>query len=124
MTPRLSRSQTPGAAPVTDGAPSLNRARFLTAAVVGLAAAGLPGASFAAAKPQPLSYSYPFFPQVAGTYTPEAVGDILDMLVTGEQWPVAAITTQLSKPVPADVSALDLSITQAALAQSVYHVDF
>jgi hypothetical protein len=122
MTVRLPRDQTSQAPP--DAGWSLSRVQFLTAAVVGLAAAGLPAASRAAAKPQPLSYSYPFFPQVMGTYTPEAVGDILNMLLTGEQWPVAILTAQLSEPVPADVSPLDLDVARAWLAKSVDHVLF
>jgi hypothetical protein len=102
----------------------MSRARLL-ATGAGFALAALPATAAAAAPPQSGRLEFPFFPPVKGTYTPESIQDILNILDTAERLLVAihtaAVTTYAGQLA---FSPLALSIVQASLAQEQYHVDF
>jgi hypothetical protein len=98
---------------------TVSRAQMLTAAGAGLAAAILPGA--AAAESRTGRIEFPFFPQVRGSYTPEAILDILNILDTFERVQVTYLTYALTK---VQLSGLNLAVAQASLATAQYHVDF
>jgi hypothetical protein len=75
--------------------------------------------------PQTGRLEFPFFPQVKGTYTPESIQDILNMLDTAERLLVAIHTAALTTYARTlAFSPLALSIIQASIAQEQYHVDF
>jgi hypothetical protein len=92
---------------------------MLAAAGAGIATALVPGV--AAAESGTGRMEFPFFPQVKGPYTPEAVLDILSILDTFERAQVTYMTYALSKVQPSD---LDLAAVQAMIAIAQYHVDF
>ena len=98
---------------------TVSRAQMLTAAGAGLVAAVLPGA--AAAESGTGRMEFPFFPQVKGTYTPEAILDILNVLDTFERVQVTYLTYALSK---VQLTGLNLAMVQATLAIAQYHSDF
>lgn len=102
----------------------VSRARLL-ATGAGLALAALPAATAAQDSPQSGRLEFPFFPQVKGTYTPESIQDILNILDTAERLLVAihtaAVTTYAGQ---LGFAPLAQSVIQASLAQEQYHVDF
>ncbi|HZU12306.1 MAG TPA: hypothetical protein VFB58_05660 [Chloroflexota bacterium] len=100
----------------------VTRAQLLAAVASGAAALAVPGAAGAAGGPRTLSF--PFYPAVQGTYTPESIQDILNNIVTPAYYAISGITIILSQPSQFGLSGLALTITQAIAAQEQYHIDF
>jgi hypothetical protein len=105
---------------------TVSRAQLLTAAGAGLALVAVPGAAVAAGNAGTGSaqqLSFLFFPQAQGTYTPENVLDILNVLETAEMFLVTYNTYSLTS---ANLSLTEpaLSTAQAMLAIGQYHIDF
>jgi hypothetical protein len=98
---------------------TVSRGQLLTATGAGLVAAILPGAAAAATASGRIEF--PFYPQVQGTYTPEEILDILNILDTFERVQVTYITYALTK---VEVTGATLSVAQAMIAIAQYHVDF
>jgi hypothetical protein len=105
---------------------TVSRAQLLSAVGAGLALAAVPGAAAAAGTigtGSAQQLSFPFFPQVQGTYTPENLQDILNLLDTFEMFLVTTnayalvdLGSQLKDPA--------LSFRQSRLAIGQYHLDF
>jgi hypothetical protein len=105
---------------------TVSRAQLLMAAGAGLALAAVPRAASAAGSVGSGSeqrLEFPFFPHVQGTYTPENVLDILNLLDTFEMFYVTYNTYALAS---ANLSLTEpaLSTAQAMLAIGQYHIDF
>jgi hypothetical protein len=105
---------------------TVSRAQLLAAAGAGLAMITVPGAAVAAGSvgtgsAQRLEFS--FFPQVKGTYTPENVQDILNVLDTLEMFFVTNYTYALTVA-NLGLSGTTLAAIQAALAIGQYHIDY
>lgn len=99
----------------------ISRAQVLAAATAGVVAAAAPAV---VAHADEYSYSYPFFPNVQGTYTPEAVPDILNNLITISAFAAAAITVALGTPASYGLTGLALGVGQSIAAAEQYHADF
>ena len=105
---------------------TVSRAQLLTAAGAGLAMLTLPtaaGAASAVGTGSAQQLSFPFFPQVQGTYTPENVLDILNILDTLETFFVAYYAYALTAG-NLGLTGSSLATIQAALAIGQYHIDF
>lgn len=109
---------------VTDGAHRrrFSRAQLLIGAGAGIVAAALPWE--AGAQTIPGALSFPYYPQVLGTYSPERIQDILNILVTMERFAVGAGTANISAPAQPGITPLLIAGQQASLVTSVAHVDF
>lgn len=105
----------------------VSRAQLLAAAGAGLAMAMVPKTTEADGSAPPGSprvLSFPFFPQVQGTYTTESILDILNMLVTFEHGDVAFLADHLSRANELGLSSLQLAVEQASIAEHQYRTDF
>lgn len=105
----------------------LSRAQLFKAGAFAGVIAGVPGLAVAqttvsggTGAPQ----SFPFFPQVPGTYTTEGVTDILNTLVTISEFAATAFTVIIGNAAGFGVSGLALSVAQAGAAQEQAHIDF
>lgn len=105
----------------------VSRAQMLAAAGAGLALAAVPGAAGAAgpggAGTGP-GLSFPFYPQVPGTYTPENAQDILNIAVTSEHLAATFLTAGVNNAAAIGLAGPVLNIVQATLAEEVYHAQF
>jgi hypothetical protein len=100
----------------------VSRSQLLSAAGLGVVAAAIPGVSSSAGPP---SISYPFYPQVAGSYSPENISDISRTLHTSEHLAAGVMFTALqSSSLNLKGGPLVLSIVQAALVQHQRHAEF
>jgi hypothetical protein len=108
----------------TDG--RFSRAQLLKAAGLGFALAAMPGAVAAqsVSAGAAAGLSFPYFPQVTGTYTPEEIRDMLDMLVTMERFVVANVTASLQAPIAPGLAPLHVPIEQASVVAALAHVTF
>lgn len=103
----------------------VSRSQMLKVAGAGLALATVSKLSTAeAAGVAPTSTSFPFFPQVTGTYTPEAIGDIVNIAVTAEYLAVTLLTAVVGNATTLGLNALLLAVIQAALVEEQDHLDF
>ncbi len=68
--------------------------------------------------------TFPFYPQVPGTYTPETVQDILNILLTMEQFAVAVGIANYNAPAEPGINPLLITAQQASIVTSLAHVDF
>jgi hypothetical protein len=110
----------------------VSRAQLLAGMGAGLAAALLPGAAAAEGlgTGSPRVLSFPFFPQVKGSYTTEAIMDIFNVLVTAAYLRATFVTSNITTgrvvPIPTEPpgSQLALRIAQADAAIEQYHIDF
>ena len=100
----------------------ISRAQVLVWAGAGMALAAFPRSASAAVSPGRLEF--PYYPRIQGTYTPEDIPDILNILVTMEHFAVAAITGNLSGAFDPAINPLQITIERAALVKAVAHVDF
>ena len=102
----------------------ISRVQLFRAAGAGLALAAAPGIA-AAATGGPPGRSYPFFPQVQGTYTTEQLPDILNFLVTVEHLGVTvvnlALTTYASQ---LQLPPLAQTVLQSTVARDQAHLEF
>lgn len=103
---------------------TLSRAQLLSAAAAGLALVSLPAGTRAQGTTRPGTFEFPYYPQVRGSYTPEGVTDILNMLTTMEGFVVANLTTELSAPIPVGLNPLIVSTEQASLVSALAHWQF
>ena len=110
--------------PSIDG--RFTRAQLLKAAGLGLALAALPGAAAAqsAAGAGSAALSFPYFPQVAGSYTPEEIRDMFNMLVTIERFVVANVTASLQGTIAPGLAPLHIPIEQSSVVTALAHVSF
>jgi hypothetical protein len=110
----------------------VSRARLLAGMGTGVAAALLPkmAAAQSSGTGAASSLSFPFFPQVKGTYTTEAIMDILNVLVTAAYLRATFVAGNIAAgrivPIPNEPagSQLALRIAQADAAIEQYHIDF
>jgi hypothetical protein len=104
---------------------TVSRAQLLSAAGAGLALAALPGAAAASAvrTGSAQRLEFPFSPQVQGTYTPENIQDILNVLDTLEMLFVTYFAYALTSA-NLGLTGATLSTTQATVAIGQYHIDF
>jgi hypothetical protein len=108
----------------------LSRGQLLKAAGIAVAAAAVPGAASAQTgvpgtpMPPTGSYSFPFYPQVSGRYTPETVPTILNIAQTMEHLATTLVNAGVMNATALGISGLSLQSLQAALAEEVYHVQF
>ncbi|MGH2442097.1 MAG: hypothetical protein ACRDFX_02890, partial [Chloroflexota bacterium] len=108
----------------------VSRGQLLKGAAAGLALAAIPGVAGAATAPVSVSEgapstSFPFFPQVSGTYTTESIPTIANTAVTAEYLAVTVLTAAInSTALNLASNALLLAITQAALAEELDHLKF
>lgn len=100
----------------------LTRAQLLGAVAAGAVALAEPGA--AGAQGRPGAVSFPFYPAVQGTYTPESLQEILNDIVTPAYFATAGISVLLSAPAQYGLIGLALTVTQAIVAEEQYHIDF
>lgn len=100
----------------------ISRAQMLAWAGAGMAFAAFPHSTSASVSPARLEF--PFYPGVQGTYTPEDIRDILNILATMEHFAVAAIMGNLSGAIDPTINPLQITIERAALVKAVAHVDF
>jgi hypothetical protein len=105
---------------------SISRGQLLKAATMGAALAAIPMSVGAQGSTGGTSatLSFPFFPPVAGTYTPENIGDILNILVTMESFGVAINMANLTGAIDPKVNPVQLDIQRASLVNNVAHVNF
>ncbi len=99
----------------------VSRSQLLKAGAAGLALAAVPGVAAADSGP---GTSYPFFPQVAGTYTPESVATIFNTADTAEHLAITFLTAAIGNAATIGLTGLILEIVQAALAEEIYHAQF
>lgn len=103
----------------------VSRARLLQAAGAGLAlAVAGPAAARAAGTGSAPAISFPYYPQVPGTYTPENIVDILNIADTAEHLAITFLTAAIGNAGTIGLSGLILDVVQAALAEEVYHAKF
>lgn len=110
----------------------MSRSQLVKAAGIAVAAAALPGAASARSVSAgtgtaPLAagrYSFPFYLQVAGTYTPETIPSILNIAQTMEYLATTVANAGVTNAAKLGVTGLTLGAVQAALAEEVYHVEF
>lgn len=122
MTGDGSNAVTPAAQMLQRG---MSRRRLLTAAGFGLVLAAVPGAVRAAGTATgEQEATYPLYPPVKGTYTPEQVDDILAALVTASYFAATGYTLVVSNAAKLGLTGLPLAITQAGAAAEQYHIDF
>lgn len=100
----------------------LSRAQVLALAGAGITMAVLPSVASAAGTAGRLEF--PTFPQVQGTYTPEDVRDILNILVTMQRFGVAVNAANLSGPLDPKIIPLQISTQQSSLISNMAQVDF
>src|SRR5579884_774829 len=102
----------------------LSRRTVLTGAVAAVAAAAVPGVAGAAANGQgPTTFSLPFFPNVPGTYSPEAITDMINTAVTAEALAVTVLTAAVTSST-LGFNALEKAVVQAALVEEQDHYDY
>lgn len=109
----------------------VSRTQLLAGMGAGLAAVLLPGMAAAdgATPGSPRVLSFPFFPKAKGTYTTEAIADILNVLVTAAYLRATFVTANIAAgrvvPIPNEPagSQLALRIAQADAAIEQYHID-
>lgn len=108
----------------------VSRAQLLAGIGAGLAASFVPAAAGAEGSGTGNALSFPFFPQVTGTYTTEGIRDIMNVLVTAAYLRATLITANIRSgrviPIPNEPpgSQLGLRLAQADAAKEQYHVDF
>lgn len=101
----------------------ISRARLLAAVATCTTGILLPTWAGTARADGPRALSFPYYPHVAGTYTPELVPDILNVLVTFERLRATQIMTVLRT----DISRFDpitVSFIKAAAMTSMLHTEF
>lgn len=105
---------------------SISRRQLLTAATVGAAVAVVPMSARAQGSTGggSATLSFPFFPPVAGTYTPENIQDILNILLTMEQFGVAINVANLTGAIDPQVNPVQVDSQRASLVQNLAHVRF
>lgn len=109
---------------------SITRAQMLKAAgAAGLALASVPAIASAdtgsvAGTGRAAFTQYPFFPQVSGTYTTEAIQNIINVAVTAEYLAVTVLTAAVNSASTLGFNPLILQTVQAALAEEYYHLSF
>jgi hypothetical protein len=113
----------------------VSRAQLFKASVAGLAIAAVPGATFAADTPTATGATtsttttgrapfteFPFFPQVpSGTYTTEAIKDIVNVASTAEALAVTVLTAAVNNATTLGLTGLVLNTVQAALVEELAH---
>lgn len=99
----------------------LTRTQLLKAAAAGTILGIMPGGALAEGGP---GQSFPFYPAVQGTYTPESIQEILNNIITPAYFAATGISALLAAPARYGLSGLGLTITQAIAAQEQYHIDF
>ncbi|MGI8827811.1 MAG: hypothetical protein ACR2JC_19695 [Chloroflexota bacterium] len=110
-------------APSTDGQTRrISRAQMLAWAGAGAAVTAFPGITDAQSILGRMDF--PFYPQVPGTYTPEAIQDILNVLVTMERFAVAINASNLTAPKQPGINPVQLSSQQSAIVGNLARVDF
>lgn len=106
----------------------VSRAQLFKAIGAGVALAAVPAVARADGSPASgngLSMSFPFFPQVRGTYTTELVQDIFNAVTTFEHLAVTILTTALTTAASKiQLNALATTLIQSFLAHDVSHLDF
>jgi hypothetical protein len=104
----------------------ISRAQLLRAAGAGLALAAAPGIAAAdSTSGGPPGKSYPFFPNVTGTYTTELVQDILNFLVTVEHLGVTVVTLAVTTYAnQLQLSPLAQTVLQSTIARDQAHLEF
>lgn len=102
----------------------ISRAQLFKAALAGAAVAAVPGVASAAGTGSAPSFSFPYFPQVQGTYTPEQPEEIARNLMVGQFLAVSSFTFVVQNASAVGLSGLALTVIQAVLAQEQYHIDF
>jgi hypothetical protein len=107
---------------VEDPRHRISRAQLLAMAGAGVALAALPDVAGAAATPTRMEF--PFYPQVQGTYTPEDIRDILNILTTMEHFGVAVNFSNLSGSIDPQINPVQISDQQASLVINLARVDF
>jgi len=100
----------------------VSRAQLLTAAGTGMALAALPDVSAAAGGPGHMDF--PFYPHVQGTYTPEDIRDILNVLTTLEHFGVAVNMGNLTGAIDPKINPVQISDQKASLVINLARVDF
>lgn len=100
----------------------VSRAQLLAMAGAGVALIALPDVAGAAGAPGRLEF--PFYPQVQGTYTPEDIRDILNILTTLEHFGVAINFSNLSGAIDPQINPVQISDQQASLVINLARVDF
>lgn len=105
---------------------SMSRRQLLKAVTMGAALAVVPvsvGAQDSTGGGS-ATLSFPFFPPVAGTYTPENIQDILNILVTMERFGVAINVANLTGAIDPQINPVQIDSQQASLVQNLAHVRF
>jgi len=104
---------------------SISRAQMFKATAAGLVAASVPAVALAAGSGTGRApyLEFPFYPQVkSGSYTPEAITDIINVAVTAEYLAVTVLTAALNNASQLQLSGLILQATQAALTEELAHL--
>lgn len=105
----------------------ISRAQLFKAATAGLALAAIPSAVSAQAQPAssgPSTQSFPYFPQVTGTYTTETVTEIVSNLLTVAYLGATGSIAVLKSAGTIGIPATNVDALQASLAARVFHIDF
>ena len=107
---------------VDDAPRRINRAQLLAWAGGGITLAAFPQVVGAASIPGRLEF--PFYPTTQGTYTPENIGDILNILDTLQHFAVAVNFSNLTGAIDPNINPVQLSSQKGALIKNVARVDF
>lgn len=103
----------------------VSRRQVLTSIVAGVAALAVAPRVAAAEGDGGGNFSFPFFPAItSGSYTPENIPDVLDMLVTMEHFAVAAGTANYNGHAQSGISPLLFTLQQTSIVTSLAHADF
>jgi hypothetical protein len=105
---------------------SVSRRQLLTAAAVGAALAAIPAAGHAqAAQTDPRTLTFPTSPEItSGSYTTEALRDILNAVITPHYLAATGATETLKNASAVGFTDWQLSMEQAAAAREQYQIDF
>jgi hypothetical protein len=107
---------------VKDPTHRVTRAQLLAMAGAGVTLAAWPDIAGATSAQGRLEF--PFYPQVQGTYTPEDIRDILNILTTMEHFGVAVNFGNLSGAIDPKVNPVQITSQQASLVINLARVDF
>ncbi|MBV9279244.1 MAG: ferritin-like domain-containing protein, partial [Chloroflexi bacterium] len=106
----------------------ISRSQMLLAAGASLALAAVPRAAGAQVSGNGFGpgqgFSAPYYPQVQGTYTPEAIQSILNTAITAEHLAVTLLTAAVGPGSKLGLSGVLLNVVQAALVEEQLHLDF
>lgn len=106
----------------------ISRAQLFKTAGAGIALAAVPGIAAAdstSVSGGPPGRSYPFFPQVNGTYSSESVEDVLNTLVTVEHLGVTVVTLAMTTyAAQLQLSPLAQIVLQSTIARDQAHLEF